>query len=62
MVYDEQNEAVPPRNRDPRCLQKLPERGAFFMVYDEQNEAVPPRNRDPRCLQKLPEKGAFFME
>jgi len=62
MVFNEKIRAVPPRNRGARCLQKLPEKGAFFMVFNEKIGAVPPKNRGARCLQKLPEKGAFFME
>jgi hypothetical protein len=35
MVSNENIGAVPPNNRGARCLQKLPEKGAFFMVFNE---------------------------
>jgi hypothetical protein len=42
-VFNEKTGAVPPRNRGARCLQKLPEKGAFFIVFNEKMERFPRR-------------------
>ena len=51
------------RFESARCLQKLPEKGAFFMVLIEKiNQRFPRGIGALDASKKLPEKGALFYD